>query len=425
MLRRFARLWILAMAAGASSMAADGVIVYEHEDFRGRYLVINQEIPRLRDTVIGNDKASSIRVPAGWRALLFEDENFRGRYIEIRGDIGRLEDTDIGNDRLSSIRVYRDNKPRPSELREPTTRAPSRRKPERPRRPPRRPAVDAPRDGVTLYSQSGYRGASETFLEDAPRMRGTFFGNDRAASVYAPPGWRVTLFEHDYYRGRSVQAIGGVANLDRTPLGVNEASSMRVEYVGFGDEHGVTVFRDKGFGGRNEVFTGSVPQLRGTIIGNDQISSLSVAPGYVAILYEHDNYRGRAIEARGDIENMRRTDLGNDAVSSIVVRRDDKHGRWRFANRAHAEPAAILFAEPGYHGRTMSVGADLPNLRYADIGNDSLCSVRVPRGYEVVLYEHADFRGRSVVLRRDTPDLAKTPLGNSAASSLEFRKIRR
>lgn len=57
---------------------------------------------------------------------------------------------------------------------------------------------------------------------------------------------------------------------------------------------------------------------------NDCISSISVAPGWRAHVYEHDNFDGDYIEVTGDVANLRFAGPGcsdgfNDCITSIRV----------------------------------------------------------------------------------------------------------
>ncbi len=59
--------------------------------------------------------------------------------------------------------------------------------------------------------------------------------------------------------------------------------------------------------------------LRNNHIGQDTISSVVVAPGCRAVLFEDIGFRGRAAVVIGDISNMRCSAVGNDRVSSVQV----------------------------------------------------------------------------------------------------------
>ena len=59
-------------------------------------------------------------------------------------------------------------------------------------------------------------------------------------------------------------------------------------------------------------------------VWNDCISSISVAPGWRAHVYEHDDFDGDYIEVTGDLANLRFAGTGcsdgfNDCITSIRV----------------------------------------------------------------------------------------------------------
>jgi hypothetical protein len=68
----------------------------------------------------------------------------------------------------------------------------------------------------------------------------------------------------------------------------------------------------------------SVNQGQLTYAWNDCISSISVAPGWRAHVYEHDDFDGDYIEVTGDVANLRLAGPGcsdgfNDCITSIRV----------------------------------------------------------------------------------------------------------
>lgn len=83
----------------------EGVALYADTSFGGRNEELHGDDPDLGDNPIGNDTASSIRVPAGCEAVLWSDGGYRGRSTILRGDVGNLGETQVGNDQVSSIQV--------------------------------------------------------------------------------------------------------------------------------------------------------------------------------------------------------------------------------------------------------------------------------------------------------------------------------
>ena len=182
----------------------EGVTLFRDSRFRGRSETFYESDPTLRDNPIGSDKASSIRVPEGFVVTLYQHTNFRGRSVTLTDDEDNLSRTEVGNDQVSSLRVER---------------AKNR----------NRPRSDERGEGVTLFKDSNFRGASEKLYESDPNLSDNAIGNDSLSSIRVPPSYVVTLFEHANYRGRSVVLRGDEARLGNTRLGNDRASSIKIE----------------------------------------------------------------------------------------------------------------------------------------------------------------------------------------------------
>lgn len=109
----------------APSDLIDGIVVYEHANYRGASAHITGDIRDL-STVEGpcqhydsdrgtyydwNDCISSVKVAPGWRATLFRDDNYRDDEYNITVDVPNLQlvnhdcPHDGLNDCVTSIRV--------------------------------------------------------------------------------------------------------------------------------------------------------------------------------------------------------------------------------------------------------------------------------------------------------------------------------
>lgn len=407
----------------AALAAQDGVVLYRDINYRGTSEVFTADDPDLRDNRIGNDRASSVRLPRGFVAILYEDTNYRGRSITLTSDEANLGNTALGNDRVSSIRVER---------RQERRRRPWWQEPE--------PREDRQgREGVTLYADSSFRGLSEVFTADDPDLRDNPIRNDRASSIKVPPGYAVTLYEGTGYRGRSVTLTHDVPHLADTALGNDQASSLRVEWRGRGRgrredrrerrsedrsgdrSRGITLYADSNFRGSSEVFTSDDPDLRDNLIRNDRASSVRVPAGCAVVLFEDVNYRGRSVRLTRDESFLGNTTLGNDQVSSLRV---EIEGQGR--QSPSDQEGVTLYVDSDYRGRSEVFTRSDPDLRDNAIGNDRVSSIRIPSGYVVTLYADINYRGRSVRLIADTPFLGRTALGNDRVSSIrvERRRIR-
>lgn len=84
--------------------------------------------------------------------------------------------------------------------------------------------------GITLYSDAGFRGESETFDVDVTNLRGTLIREDRASSARLDPGCQAVLYDHPDFQGVAFVLDHDVADFSRDPRIHNDvASSLRVE----------------------------------------------------------------------------------------------------------------------------------------------------------------------------------------------------
>ena len=322
--------------------ASAAVTLYEHENFGGRSQSFNSDVPNLKYTPFGNDRATSIVVAPGCRVELYRDKNFRGGSAVIEGNVPDLGRTPVGNDALTSLRVVcgyggggYDGGYGGGGYGSDYGNAPPGQK-----------------SGVTLYEGYNFSGRSETFHQDDPRLNNNIIGDNRVRSVSVAPGCTATLFDLYDYGGSSIYVdrdFNDLASARRGNLGV---SSLRVQCTasghgygygnpgqgnpgygnpgygnpgygnpGYGNSgrRGVTVYKDEGFRGRSETFYGDVANFRRTRVGNDEVTAIRVDRGCRAILYSDSEFRGRVTVLEYDLGNLDGTEVGNDRLSSMQV----------------------------------------------------------------------------------------------------------
>lgn len=187
---------------------ARGVTLFRDSYLAGPSQTFDEDVPDLERTRFGARRASSLEVPAGCVATLFAETDYRGRSTTFRETDQNLRNTEVGNDTASSLRVDCGRRPRRD-------------------RGGRR--GDGSGDGVTLFADKDFRGASESFRGDVPDLSGSRIGSRSASSVQVPPGCRVTLYTERGYRGRSETFEEDSENLRYTSIGNDEAQSLRVE----------------------------------------------------------------------------------------------------------------------------------------------------------------------------------------------------
>ena len=180
---------------------------------------------------------------------------------------------------------------------------------------------------MILYTDVGYRGQNELFVQDVDDLRRSRVGNDSVSSIRVSPGCQATLHETIRFSGRSMVIESDIPDLSGTRIGNDVTSSITVRCrgeAGVGGDFGwgapVILFADTDFRGAKQTVDGDIVDMRRSPFGNDRASSIRVAVGCEAILYADANFRGRSVALSGDVENLGQTPVGNDSVSSIEVR---------------------------------------------------------------------------------------------------------
>ncbi len=84
---------------------AGSVTLYEHGWFGGCGDTFYRGDENLSDNLIGNDRASSIKVAAGCTATLYQHSGYRGTKTVLNADSDNLSTTKVGNDSVSSLEV--------------------------------------------------------------------------------------------------------------------------------------------------------------------------------------------------------------------------------------------------------------------------------------------------------------------------------
>jgi len=194
---------------------------------------------------------------------------------------------------------------------------------------------------VTVHQHCNYGGYSVPLssgsydLSSITRRGGK---NDDISSIRIPNGYRVTIYEHAGFRGRSRTFSSNQSCLVASNFN-DILSSIRVTKTTPPRTTGptrttpttsssnafVTLYQHCNYGGRQTPIStfGSIDlgslQRRG--MRNDDVSAIRVKPGYVATVYEHAGFRGRSRTFRGN-DACFVNDGFNDITSSIRISRD-------------------------------------------------------------------------------------------------------
>ncbi|HSX62283.1 MAG TPA: phosphatidylinositol-specific phospholipase C domain-containing protein [Tahibacter sp.] len=163
---------------------------------------------------------------------------------------------------------------------------------------------------------------------------------------------------------------------------------------------GVTLFNDPDYKGARKSFElGTYERFSQLSIGNDQLSSISIADGLMVTLYEHGLKAGASIVLTSDTPKLSTYNFDN-RVSSMVV----------------SVQGAAVYEHSDYTGRMQILRPGSYNLSDLNLDNDSISSLRVGSGYRITLHEHSNFGGDD---RTYTADASSLGGFNDDASSIE------
>ena len=324
---------------------ASGVVLFERPEYGGQTEILNGDVTDMNETWLGPDRVSSLKAPIDVEVILYQYKGFAGRSVILQGQVPDLAEASGWGYRIGSIRLL-----------------------QRETQPP----VFEGGQGIVLFSQPDFQGDYSECFDSVANLANHVFGNDRVASVWVQPGYSVTLYEDKNYHGRYITLEEGIHDLDDTPLGRGQVSSLRV-------------FHDQWPPADPPAVAVIVPTVAVDIaLANDDLGDvLGVAAGLVLL-----GFAAKAI-----------------------------HDRYK----PEPGPGVILYDGAGFKGRSQVIRRDYRNLKRTGLGNDRVSSIDIPPGYEVVLFQDTRFRGRSIVLREGLTDLAETPLGDNTASSMRIR----
>lgn len=187
--------------------------------------------------------------------------------------------------------------------------------------------------GVQLCEEAGFSGRCQIFTDNNSDLRGSYIGNDMAAAIRVAPGWTAAVYEHINFGGRCETFTADRADLRGSYIGDHEISSIRVRRTCSDplDEprpfiappsalaEGVRLCQDLDYEGVCETFTLDSRDLRNSNINAREASSIRVAPGWIAALYEFPNFEGRCETFTVSNPDLRVSTIGNDAAASLRV----------------------------------------------------------------------------------------------------------
>ncbi len=261
-----------------------------------------------------NDVISSIRVPKGYSVIVYQQGGFKGESMTFYANVycldGRM------NDQISSIIVngpgsnnspsYTDNN------------------------------YNESRDRVTIYDQCSYGGEAVPLNPGRYNYNKMGLDNDRISSIRVPRGFRVIAYAVKDFQGPS-KSFSYDENCLNSEWN-NQISSIIVEGPGGNSGNnnynpqpsysqpesnnsyaGVTAYVASWFRGEHALYNEGRHDLRNASVRNN-ISSLSIQPGYRVTVYEDFGFKGRSQTFTSSVANLQGFGW-NDNIRSMIVYR--------------------------------------------------------------------------------------------------------
>ena len=386
--------------SGSGDSASRGVTLHRDLSFSGVSESFTSDVPDLRGSKIGDDQATSVSVSPGCRARLYRDLNYQGAYTDIDSSTDDLRVVKVGVNSVTSLQVRCDGG-----------------------------SGDSVSRGVTLHRDLSFTGVSESFTSDVPDLRGSKIGDDQATSVSVSPGCRARLYRDLNYQGAYTDIDSSTDDLRGAKVGDDSVTSLQVRCdggSGGSGSRGVTLHRDLSFSGVSQSFTSDVPDLRGSKIGDDQATSVSVSPGCRARLYRDLNYQGAYTDIDSSTDDLRGAKVGDDSATSLQVKCDGGggsnlwHDQWGDGVSSSTR-GVTLHRDLSFTGVSETFTSDVPDLRGSGIGDDQATSVSVSRGCQARLYRDLNYEGPYTEVDSSTDDLRDSKVGNDSVTSLKVR----
>lgn len=275
------------------------VILFDNPGYRGFSRVIENggDFSSSDAMNFPNDQLSSIKLGTDVRATLYEHKNFKGRAVEVSGSIPDLTKLDFNN-KVSSIKIYLD------------------------------PAYQPGPRQVVLFEHSYYKGIFK-ILEVGDYYSSSVMGfpNDKLSSVKVGSDVYLCLYEHAYFGGKEFHAHD---NWDRLlDLSIptynfvhDNVSSVKVKLKKPGEigPNQVRLFSHPNYEGtRSTLEVGHYNSSQAMSFPNDDLVSIQIGSQVKATLYQHRDFKGKALQLSESTPNLAGTSVGSNSVTSIKV----------------------------------------------------------------------------------------------------------
>jgi hypothetical protein len=264
------------------------VILYEKDNFGGKQLVLTANTADVTvSPYFYGQIASSIKLEGVSSVAVFDRVNFQGNCQAFTGNVASLKNTFIGNDSILSLKLNASCDTGPA---------------------------------VILYEKKNFGGKKLKVSGDVPSLTGEKYKfNDDADSIQLSDGAvSVAIYENEGYVGNCTTLTADTPDLDKTNVGRNRLTSLKVNQRCGEATRGVYLFEDTNYEGKSLTLTENAASLKGLNF-NDKTSSIKLVQISSIAVFENENWEGKCETIKADTPSLKGSEVGNDKISSIKV----------------------------------------------------------------------------------------------------------
>ena len=346
------------------ALAQDFVTFYADCYYRGGATKLYPGRHSLGGTTVGNANVSSIRIPSGFKVVVYDSEEpGSGSKTSYTADISCL-DRDWNN-RIRSVVIERNSNA----------------------------SSGSSNSGypITIYKDCDYRGDSRGLSAGYHNLRDLGIGGNNLSSLRLNSGYGVILYDQTDYKGRQDKWTNSVACLgdfnDRTmSLYVYKLQGgTSPTPPGNGGGYPLTIYMDCNYRGNSKNLSAGYHDLRDLGIGGNNLSSLRLSDGYAVTIYDQTGFKGDKVTHYDDVPCLTKF---NDRTMSLYVFRKENS-----SSGNNSGEGVTFYSDCNYSGRRSTLQAGAYTLRQMGISDNSISSIRVPRGYSILVFINDNFGG--------------------------------
>lgn len=415
---------MLILACSLISATAQMVTFYQDCNYRGYSVTLSPGYYNSRQHGMRVRDLSSLTIPDGVVVNLFAEDNFNGHFISLTRSSSCLINERF-NDMMVSLQILNTGYGFNNQ--------------------------EAP---VIVYNRCNFQGRPEPLGEGNYSL--TTLGLMTAQSIRVAPGYAV-IFRKERRNGGATFVSNEEFRENNNCLAPLWGSTVKSAFVyrlsnmssGYWDHsnqnlshftEGAVAYSDINFGGKGQALSpGAYRSYQLYYVGERNISSIRIAPGYRAIAFEGENFTGANIEIRNGVANLHQSYWGN-RIGSIVI---ERMNGGVIINPSQPPPPppppptvvsipantpmdkVTVYSQSYFRGGSYSfaTGSYRGNQLYV-VGERNISSLVVPHGYTATVFTGSNFDGQSRVISTSINDLLSDGQGwNKRISSMIIQRV--